>query len=157
MTKNSEIGIHFYMVECDNKGRVLGEEKDIEASFNGLTYMKADGLNALGKPKIYKEQFADSDRVRVYKPETTTREATKVKFSFVIVGDNRYATYDAFAEYVSDNFIRYHDTARNKYLYFYVDSEIKPAKEMFYGSQPYLTLDLEVQNIFGQTFDEPIN
>lgn len=146
------------MVECDNKGKVAdgAVEIDLEEHFSGLTYMKAEGLNKLGKPRVYTEKFADSDRLRVYKPDDTIREATTVTLSFAFVGDNRYQTYHNFVEYISTGVKRYRDTARNKYLYFFVNEEIKPAKEMWYGGTPYLTVDIPVQSIFGKTFDEPI-
>lgn len=146
------------MVECDNKGKVAdgAVEIDLEEHFSGLTYMKAEGLNKLGKPRVYTEKFADSDRLRVYKPDDTIREATTVTLSFAFVGDNRYETYHNFVEYISTGVKRYRDTARNKYLYFFVNAEIKPAKEMWYGGTPYLTVDIPVQSIFGKTFDEPI-
>lgn len=146
------------MVECDNKGKVAdgAVEIDLEEHFSGLTYMKAEGLNKLGKPRVYTEKFADSDRLRVYKPDDTIREATTVTLSFAFVGDNRYQTYHNFVEYISTGVKRYRDTARNKYLYFFVNAEIKPAKEMWYGGTPYLTVDIPVQSIFGKTFDEPI-
>lgn len=158
MSRNRDIEYHFYMVECDNKGKVADDavELDLESHFDGLTYMKAEGLNKLGKPRVYTEKFADSDRVRVYKPDDTLRDSMTVTFSFAFVGENRYQTYHEFVEYISTGVKRYHDTARNKYLYFFVDSEIKPAKEMWYGSTPYLTADIQVQSIFGKTFDEPI-
>lgn len=158
MSRNSEIGYHFYMVECDNKGKVAdgAVELDLEEHFSGLTYMKAEGLDKLGKPRVYTEKFADSDRLRVYKPDDTIREATTVTLSFAFVGDNRCQTYHDFVEYISTGVKRYRDTARNKYLYFFVNEEIKPAKEMWYGSTPYLTADIQVQSIFGKTFDEPI-
>lgn len=159
MSRNSEMGLHFYMVECDSKGIVASDatELDLEESFDGLTYMKADGLNNVGKARVYTEKFADSDRLRVYLPETPLREQTTVTLSFVFVGENRYNSYQQFVDYVSSGFHRYRDNARNKYLYFYVEAEIKPAKELMYGGTPYITLDLQVKNIFGQTFDEPIN
>lgn len=146
------------MVECDNKGKVADDavELDLEEHFSGLTYMKAEGLNKLGKPRVYTEKFADSDRLRVYKPDDTIREATTVTLSFAFVGDNRYETYHNFVEYISTGVKRYRDTARNKYLYFFVNAEIKPAKEMWYGGTPYLTVDIPVQSIFGKTFDKPI-
>lgn len=146
------------MVECDNKGKVADDavELDLEEHFSGLTYMKAEGLNKLGKPRVYTEKFADSDRLRVYKPDDTIREATTVTLSFAFVGDNRYETYHNFVEYISTGVKRYRDTARNKYLYFFVSAEIKPAKEMWYGGTPYLTVDIPVQSIFGKTFDKPI-
>jgi hypothetical protein len=34
-----------------------------------------------------------------------------------------------------------------------VASEIKPASEMWYGSTPYLELNLQVQNLNGKTFE----
>lgn len=156
MSRNSEMGIHFYMVECDSKGKVVGEERDLEASFDGMVYLKAQGLNKVGKPRVYTEKFADSDRLRVYKSEKTPREATTVTFSFLFKGEDRYKTYHAFVDYISKGFKRYYDTARKKYLYFFLNEEVKPAEEIMYGGSPYLTVDVQVQNIFGQTFDEPI-
>lgn len=146
------------MVECNNKGKVADNavEIDLEEHFDGLTYMKIEGLNKLGKPRVYTEKFADSDRLRVYKPDDMSRESFTVTFSFAFIGENRYNTYHEFVEYISTGVKRYHDTARNKYLYFFVNSEIKPAKEMWHGSTPYLTADIQVQSIFGKTFDEPI-
>ena len=74
------------MVECDNKGKVADDavELDLEEHFSGLTYMKAEGLNKLGKPRVYTEKFADSDRLRVYKPDDTIREATTVTLSLLL-------------------------------------------------------------------------
>lgn len=146
------------MVECDKKGRVASDavEIDLEEHFSGLTYMKIEGLNKLGKPRVYTETFADSDRLRVYKPDDMLRESMTVTFSFAFVGGNRYKAYHDFVEYISTGVKRYHDNARNKYLYFFVNSEIKPSKEMWYGGTPYITADIQVQSIFGKTFDEPI-
>lgn len=148
----------FYMQECDSKGNILSGAplKDLEVDFEGMRYSKADGLDKIGKPRIYTESFADSNRLRVHIPEKLTNEATTVKFTFFFTGENRRSVYDSFVEYVRKGFKVYHDTARKKYLYFCINTEITPATEEWYGSTPYLELQLTAQNIFGRTFDAPI-
>ena len=150
----------FYMQECSSEGRILAgsRERDLEndTEFQGLKYSKAEGLDKIGKPRIYTEEFSDSDRLRVHIPRNLTNKPTTVKFTFYFTGENRRESYDKFVEYVRHGFKVYHDNARNKYLYFCVTEEIAPASEQWYGSTPYLELQLTVQNIFGKTFDEPI-
>lgn len=152
------MGIHFYMVECDAKGNITqgSTERDLEKDFNGMLYSKADGLDAVGKPRIYSEKYSDSERTRVYIPEDVTHEPTTVNFTFIFTGEDKQKTYHDFLSYVGKGFHRYYDTFRKKYLYFFVNTEVKPAKEKHYGGTPYLQLDLTVQNIFGRTFDTPL-
>ena len=150
----------FYMQECDSRGRVIAEAARIDLenhkAFEGLKYCSAEGLDRIGKPRIYTEKFSDSDRLRVHIPETLTNEPTTVEFVFYFIGEKRRKSYNDFVEYVRKGYKVYHDTARNKYLYFCVASEISPAKERWSGTTPYLELKLTVQNIFGRTFDEMI-
>ena len=150
----------FYMQECSNKGAILAgsQERDLEndSEFEGLKYSKAEGLDKVGKPRVYTETFKDSDRLRVHIPENITNDPTTVKFTFFFTGENRRTSYKNFVDFVIGGYRVYHDTARGKYLYFFVNSEIAPAKELWYGSTPYLELQLTVQNIFGRTFDAPI-
>ena len=158
MSKNSDMGIHFYMVECDNKGTVLASavEKNLERDFKGMLYSKAAGLDAVGKPRTYSEKYSDSDRLRVYLPADIKHDATTIEFTFFFTGEGKQKVYHDFLTYVCEGFHRYYDNFRKKYLYFFVNSEVKPAEEKHFGSTPYLKLDLTVQNIFGRTFDEPI-
>lgn len=144
----------FYMAECDAEWKVQdGTEKDLERDFDGLRYQEAKGLNLTGKPRLYTETYADADKVRVYIPENVTHEPTTITFSFVFFGENRYKTYDEFVAWVSGKRMVYHDDARNKWAYFYVADSIQPAEEMWYGSTPYLRLELKVSNVYGRTFD----
>lgn len=161
MTKNQEHNIRFYMAEANryvnNDGSVTytydaDSIRDIEASFDGLTYSSAEGLNTKGKVKnAYTETYSDSDRLRVFFPEHPQREATKVKFTFVFVGENRYTTYDEFYEYITGGYRAYWDNKRKRLLYFFCTAEYKPAEEKWYGSTPYLKMTIEVNNIYGDT------
>lgn len=150
----------FYMQACDSKGKILDSSPSIDLEnypdFEGLRYSKADGLDKVGSPRVYTEKYADSDRLRVHMPDNLTNESTTVEFTFFFVGENRRASYHNFVEYVRSGFRRYYDSARKKYLYFFVNSEIAPATERWFGSVPYLELKLTVQNIFGRTFDTPL-
>ena len=146
----------FYMAECDAEWKVKdGTELNLETDFEGLRYQEAKGLNLTGKPRLYTETYADADKVRVYIPEKVTYEPTTITFSFVFFGENRYATYDSFVAWVSGKRMVYHDDARNKWAYFYVSDSVQPAKEMWYGSTPYLRLELKVSNVYGRTFNGP--
>lgn len=156
MSVNSEMGIYFYMQATDSKGKPLSGApiKDLESDFEGLRYSKAKGLNDKGRIKnTYSENYADSDRLRVYFPDKPKREATTVTFTFYFTGENRYAVFDEFVKYVSGGFRAFWDTKRKKKLIFYAPEEVEVADEMWHGSTPYLSLDLMVQNVFGETFD----
>lgn len=156
MSVNSEMGIYFYMQECNAKGELLAGAPimNLEEDFDGLLYSKAKGLNDKGKIKnTYSEKYADSDRLRVYFPSEPKRESTTVTFTFFFTGENRYAVFEKFVKYVSGGFRAFWDTKRKKRLVFYAPEEVKVADEKWYGGTPYLSWDLKVQNVFGETFD----
>ena len=129
---------------------------DIEEQFAGLLYMRAEGMNDVGKSKnIYTEGYADSDRLRVYLPPdgNYTNEATKITMHFLVVGDeaSRQATIRAFETYVREGIHRYWDTARNLEFDFIVQDEIKVSDEKWHGSSPYVEIQVPMQNLNGKT------
>lgn len=127
--------------------------KNLETDFYGcIRYSKAEGINTIGKAKIYTESYADSDEKRVYVPDTVTNESTKVIFTLYFFGEYRHKAYDEFNEYIRNGVHKYWDTARNKYFLFVVSDEIKISSEKWYGSMPYFEVKYTVQNINGKTF-----
>lgn len=143
----------FYMQATDSKGVALegAPVKDLEVDFEGLRYLKATGLNDIGEARVYTETFADSDRTRVYIPSEVTHKQTSVTLSLVFVGKKRHETYDAFLAYITNGFHAFWDSARNKRLVFYVESNISPSEELWSGSNPYLKLDITLKNVYGKT------
>lgn len=126
--------------------------------FKGLLYMKADGMNDIGKAKnVYTEQYADDDRMRVHLPSVSvsdyTNEATKITMHFLVVGDaaQRQATIRAFENYVREGIHRYWDDARNLEFDFIVTDEIKVSDEKWHGSSPYVEIQVPMQNLNGKT------
>ena len=129
---------------------------DIESHFGGLLYMRAEGMNDIGKSKnVYTETYADSDMLRVYLPNdgNYTNEATKITMHFLVVGDaeSRIATILAFETYVREGIHRYWDDARNLEFDFIVQDEIKVSDEKWHGSSPYVEIQVVMQNLNGKT------
>lgn len=147
----------FYMQQIKKRDDawelVPNTRKDLETDFSALRYSKADGINNIGKPRVYTETYADSDRLRVYVPEVVTNEATKVTFTFYFFGDNRQAVFDEFNEYIRNGVHRYWDTARSKYFDFILADEVKIGDEEWYVGIPYFEVKYIVQNLNGRTFD----
>ena len=143
----------FFMQEIADGELVANTRKDLETDFDGLRYISAKGINTIGKPRIYTETYANSDRMRVYVPKDLTNDPTTVTFTFFFFGENRQAVYDAFNEYIRKGVRRYWDTARNKYFDFVVDESIEIADEKWYSGIPYITVDYKVKNLNGRTFD----
>lgn len=143
---------------------------DIEEEFPGVLYKKAEGLNDIGKPKnIYTEEYADSDRKRVFLPgelqdgemvhklELIANESTKVTMTFLIVGDavTRQQIMERFFNEVRTGIHRYWDNARNRQFDFIVTEEIKVGDEKWHGSQPYVEVQIPMQNLNGKTVLRP--
>ena len=141
---------------------------DIEedSRFIGLLYMNAEGMNNVGKAKnVYTETYADSKSLRVFLPKHSTlsglvhstsditNEATKITMRFLVVGDasSRQATINNFRDYVREGVHRYWDDARNLVFDFIVTEEFKVSDEKWHGSQPYVEIEVAMQNLDGKT------
>ena len=145
-----------WMVWLNESGEPAGSPIDIEQSFPGLLYMKADGMNNIGKSKnVYTEGYADSDRLRAYFPPNGvyTNEATKITMHFLVVGDAaaRESVIRNFGQYVRVGVHRYWDDARNLEFDFIVQDEIKVSDEKWHGSTPFVEIEVVMQNLNGKT------
>lgn len=144
---------------------------DIEDEYPGVLYMKAEGLNDIGKAKnIYTEEYADSDRKRVYLPselqdgemvhklDLIANESTVVTMTFLIVGDaiTRQQLMQRFFNEVRTGIHRYWDDARNRQFDFIVTDEIKVSEEKWHGSQPYVEVQIPMQNLNGKTMQRQV-
>lgn len=127
------------------------EIKDLEKDFEGLKYIKCEGLEEVGEANVYTEEFADSDRLRVYVPENVTHKATEVKLTLLFVGENRRSIFNTFNSYIEKGFHAYWDSARNKKLIFFVKSPVKPSDDIYKGSTPYIQVTYTLSNVYGKT------
>lgn len=145
----------FYMQTINKDGSIPDDSvtRDLEAYFDGLRYKQCKGLNTIGKPRVYTEVYADSDRLRSYIPETPLFDATEIELTLYFMGENRQATFDAFNEFILGGYRKYWDTARNKAFDFFVKDKVEISKEMWYGGMPYFEVTYTLQNLNGKTTD----
>lgn len=146
---------NFYMqkvVWSESDGLYIGdgEEYDLESHFDGLKYAKCEGLNSIGEHRVYTEEYADSNRIRVFMPNTPTHKSTEIKLTLYFLGDSRQATFDSFNEYIMDGFHSYRDTARNKKVIFYVSKPVAPSDDRYIGSTPYIEVTYTLSNVYGK-------
>lgn len=158
---------NFYMQACDINGnpitppedypeedKYLFEENELETVFEGLRYVKCEGLNTIGKVKnIYTETYSDADRLRVFMPKEVKNEETVVTLTLVFVGEKRNEVRDRFNDYIRQGYHKYFDDARNKEFVFFIKDELPIGEEMWCGSTPYLKCNYKLQNIKGKTED----
>lgn len=129
--------------KIEEEGKVVGQ----------LRYKECKGLNAIGKPRVYTETYADSDRLRSYVPSNLIHDATEVDLTLYFTGVNRQEAFDAFNAFILGGYRKYWDTARNKEFDFYVKDKIDVSDEKWYGSMPYFEATYKLQNLNGKTKD----
>lgn len=138
----------FFMQECDSQWNPIeGTKRNLEEYFEGLRYLKAEGLLAVGKTRVYTEKYADSDGLRVY--IAPTHDTTNITLSLCFFGENRQSVYRSFLEYCMGKKMLYWDTARNTLVKVYIENEVKPAKEEWYTGIPYLSVNIQMVNATG--------
>lgn len=144
------------LVEKNKSGEyelVAGTKKDLEKDFNGLRYLKCDGIDTIGKAKnIYTEKYSDSTKLRVFIPDVITNESTTITLTLCFIGDGHEDVFEDFCFYIRNGVHRYWDTARQRYFDFYIDEEIKVSEEQRKGGTPYLKCDFKLKNIYGETY-----
>lgn len=152
---------YIYMCATDKDGNNLAADgtvasgdnpadfKDLEYDFKGLKYMSMKGLDAIGKPKIYVEEYADSDVLRTYIPNDLKNSPTDCELTLAFVGSQRYKAYSLFNDYIRQGYHRYFDTKRLKAFLFFIDEAIEPSEEIWKGSVPYLQVTYKLRSIKG--------
>lgn len=142
-----------YMQKVDEYlSPIAGTKKNLESDFDGLIYFSMKGLNSIGRTKnVYKETYADSDKVRVYVPESIKNESNKVVLTLFFIGETRQDVYDSFNEYITSGRTVYWDDVRKKKLYFFIEDEIEPMEDVFKNGTPYIKVEYKLTNIYGKT------
>ena len=146
---------HFKLQRIDVQGERVYDIEN-ESSWRGLRYSKATGLYDIGRAKnIYTEEYAESDRKRVFLPEdgNYVNEGTVVTMTFLVLGDaaSRHTTITNFEDYIRVGIHRYWDDARYAQFDFIVTEEIKVSDEKWVGAHPYVEIEVKMQNLNGRT------
>lgn len=122
-------------------------KKDLEVAFAGLRYLKAEGMDNYGKPRIYTETYADSSDLRVYIPTTLTRDNPDITFTFAFIGDNRRALYHQFVEFISGQKLTYYDTCRKRKVNMVLLEAVSISEDKLFGSTPFMEASFRFKNL----------
>ena len=147
------------MAKCNKDGEVVRDEttqkmvyKNLMVDFEGLVYSQCSGLETIGAAKnIYVEDYADSNKTRVYIGNPITNKPTTIKLVLFFTGEKRSKVRNDFNEFIRHGYTKYWDDARKRLLHFYVSKELPVGEEKWNGSLPYLKCEYQLENISGYT------
>lgn len=122
-------------------------KKDLEVAFVGLRYLKAEGMDNYGKPRIYTETYADSSDLRVYIPNKLTRDNLDITFTFAFIGDNRRALYHQFVAFISGHKLTYSDTCRKRKVNMVLLEAVSISEDKLFGSTPFMEASFRFKNL----------
>lgn len=156
MARSSQYTHYMQRIDITESARDIEDYSWTGDGYKGLLYMRADGMNDIGKAKnVYTETYADNDNLRVFLPNDGkyANEATKITMHFLIVGTStqRQRTLANFETYLREGVHRYWDDARNLEFDFVIQDEIKVSSERWHGSNPYVEIAVTMQNLNGKT------
>lgn len=145
--------------------QTIGEEKDLEADFDGIRYKSMSGLENYGAPaSVYTETAAESGKAMVYVSTSPTEKQTELTLTlYFFPSSTSTATTDAskiaeistlyhsFCDFIRGGKIIYRDTVRKRKVLMTLTGAISPATDRLYG-QIYKEVSFTFTNEYGCTF-----
>jgi len=89
-------------------------EYEVSETWPSMHITSVKGLMVKGNPtNFYVESYVDSDEVRSYIGDSAHKTST-VEIGAIFFGDTFLEDFEAFEEFISANWVEYHDSYRNK-------------------------------------------
>lgn len=132
-------------------GTTWEEPVDLEASYKGLFYYKCTGLNAKGEPRVYTEEYAEKDGVRVFIPDNTTRKSTEIVLELLFKGDDRQTVFQSFCDYITGRKLRFWDTERKRMAEMFLSGAVSVSEESISGTTPFFIASFTFTTYNGTT------
>lgn len=139
-----------------------GTTKNVMTDFDGVFYQAADGVEAIGQPRVYTEEYPESDELSVYFPEKTTLKATDftLKLYFIAPDDKKdngaidyiINSYQSFMDYLQGSLILYWDNVRKRKLLLALTESVKPSTTSVLEGREYLAVSFKFKNVYGKSF-----
>lgn len=142
---------HYYFRKFVSPG-IYEDAVDIEQTFVGSSVLQVTGLDDRGKIKnIYKEEYAEDSRPRIYLPDKIARETTEVVITVAFSGVNRRDVYHQFTDFISGNIVKYYDSVRGREADLLLSDAVKIDDEQLIGSTPNFVVSYKFENIDGES------
>ena len=139
-----------------------GTTKNVMTDFEGVFYQAADGVEAIGQPRVYTEEYPESSELSVYFPEKTTLKATDFTLKlYFIAPDNKEGneaidyvinSYHSFMDYLQGSLILYWDNIRKRKLLLALTESVKPSTTSVLEGREYLAVSFKFKNVYGKSF-----
>ena len=139
-----------------------GTTKNVMTDFDGVFYQAADGVEAIGQPRVYTEEYPESDELSVYFPEKTTLKAIDfaLKLYFIAPDDKKdneaidyiQNSYHSFIGYLQGSLILYWDNVRKRKLLLALTESVKPSTTSVLEGREYLAVSFKFKNVYGKSF-----
>ena len=139
-----------------------GTTKNVMTDFEGVFYQAADGVEAIGQPRVYTEEYPESNELSVYFPEKTTFKATDftLKLYFIAPDDKKdneaidyiLNSYHSFMDYLQGSLILYWDNVRKRKLLLALTESVKPSTTSVLEGREYLAVSFKFKNVYGKSF-----
>lgn len=139
-----------------------GTTKNVMTDFDGVFYQAADGVEAIGQPRVYTEEYPESDELSVYFSEKTTLKATDftLKLYFIAPDDKEgneaidyiINSYHSFMDYLQGSLILYWDNVRKRKLLLALTESVKPSTTSVLEGREYLAVSFKFKNVYGKSF-----
>lgn len=147
----------------DGKYAIIeGTTKNVMTDFEGVFYQAADGVEAIGQPRVYTEEYPESNELSVYFPEKTTLKATDftLKLYFIAPDDKKdneaidciINSYHSFIDYLQGSLILYWDNVRKRKLLLALTEIVKPSTTSVLEGREYLAVSFKFKNVYGKSF-----
>lgn len=147
----------------DGKYAIIeGTTKNVMTDFEGVFYQAVDGVEAIGQPRVYTEEYPESDELSVYFPEKTTLKATDftLKLYFIAPDDKKdneaidyiLNSYNSFIDYLQGSLILYWDNVRKRKLLLALTESVKPSTTSVLEGCEYLAVSFKFKNVYGKSF-----
>lgn len=159
----------FYMQQypITNTDGTTTAVKELQTDFKGLAYKAMSGLESYGKPNVYTEKFAESEKLSVYIPSAYVYEQTDLVLTLYFFGDDELGNggtktardyYYDFMAYIKAKHLLYWDDARKRKVLMYLSDSTTPTTDSVKDVQ-YLEVQFKFKNEYGHSFgvDEIIN
>lgn len=140
----------------------VGTSKNVMTDFDGVFYQAADGVEAIGQPRVYTEEYPESGELDVYFPEKTTLKATDFTLKlYFIAPDNKEGneaidyiinSYHSFMDYLQGSLILYWDNIRKRKLLLALTESVKPSTTSVLEGREYLAVSFKFKNVYGRSF-----
>jgi len=147
--------IKFEMMRYGESGAVW---KDLEKDFEGLRYMRCEGLNDYGEvTSNHTETYPESSKADSYVSKTPAHKPTTIKLTLYFFeggedDEKNDATYHSFMKFITGSKVVYRDTKRKRKALMELEGEpTKPKADTLYG-QKYKEVTFTFKNVYGMTF-----